>query len=148
MDLQTIQRRILNHYYRDYSAFHRGMLQIFWNGCTFNPCNDIWYQQCVVLKLCYMHIYEELKLQGLVTILPDDQFYDDCIIDGCMKNNHSITCFTSASTPTCHTIAQNYKKVNTFLDHYFSNYTDSFTFLSYPLCYVVEDYTAGMKGNE
>lgn len=95
-----------------------------------------------------MHIYEELKLQGLVNNLPDDQFYDDYIISGCKNNNQSITCFTSASTPICHTIAQNYKKVTNFIDHYFSNYTDSFTFLSYPLRYVIEDYTACMKVNE
>lgn len=142
MDLQTIQRRIVGNYYRSYSAFHRDMLQIFWNGCTFNPCSDIWYQQCVVLKLCYMHIYEELKAQGMVTNLPDDQLYDDSIIGGKMMENQSISCYTSASSSSCRTLAQNRKKVASFIDHYFGDYCDSFPLLSYPIRCVKEDYNA------
>lgn len=65
MDLQTITRRIESNYYNDFLTFHEDVLKIFHNGCTFNPCYDIWYQQCVVLKMCYMNIIESMKRSGL-----------------------------------------------------------------------------------
>lgn len=147
MDLQTVQRRILNNYYRDYSTFHRDVMQIFWNGCTFNPSNDIWYQQCVVFKLCYMHIYKELKAQGIVDCLPDSQLYDDSIIGGVKKEDGSISCYTSASSGTCHTIAQNHKKIEHFTNCYFGEYCGSDALLSYPLRLVTKDYNAGNEWN-
>lgn len=144
MDLQTVHRRITNHYYRDYSTFHRDILQIFWNGCTFNPCSDIWYQQCVVLKLCYMHIYEELCSQGIVDCLPEDQPYDDLIIRGEKEANHTVCCYTTASSPTCWTIAQNRKHIDQFVQKYFGDHEVSTTLVSYPLRRVTRDYAAGM----
>lgn len=66
MDLSTISRRIDANYYNDFSTFHQDVMKIFYNGCTFNPCNDIWYQQCVVLKTCYMNMVEGLEKAGLI----------------------------------------------------------------------------------
>ena len=34
MDLATVSRRVDSNYYGSFEAFHRDILQIFWNGCT------------------------------------------------------------------------------------------------------------------
>ena len=69
MDLSTLSRRVDSNYYTTYTAFHNDIIRLFRNGCTFNACCDIWYQQCVVLKLVYMHIYSDLLHSGLLNSL-------------------------------------------------------------------------------
>lgn len=90
-----------------------------------------------------MHIYKELKERGIVDGFPDSQLYDDSIIGGVKKEDESISCYTSASSTTCHTIAQNQKKIERFTNCYFEEYCGSDALLSYPLRLVTSDYTAG-----
>ena len=145
MDLATVSRRVDSNYYGCFEAFHRDILQLFWNGCTFNLHSEIWYQQCVVLKVCYMNIVKQLENSGILGMLQSpDESESDQVICGEMRDG-KIRCFTSSSSPTYHVLAKNGE---TFQTDYF-DIQSVYKFLNYPIRVAKRDYegSGASEGN-
>lgn len=144
MDLSTISRRIDAGYYTRYASFHEDMLRVFHNGCTFNPCHDIWYQQCVVLKLCYMHIYDSICQSGLLDKLNEVKGGSDETIVFAEKRDSGYISFTNASSTVHHVVTQNAKNHENFCQRYLTEEgTNSCPFLNYEIEEVLDSYVAG-----
>ena len=147
MDLSTISRRIDAGYYTNYSSFHEDMLRVFFNGCTFNPCHDIWYQQCVVLKLCYMHIYNSICESGLLDTLNAMEGPSDETLVLAEKRDSGFISFTNASSTVYHIVSQNSKNHDDFCQRYMTEEgPNSCALLSYELEEVIDSYAAGNSG--
>lgn len=143
MDLSTISRRIDANYYSNYTSFHEDMLRVFFNGCTFNPCHDIWYQQCVVLKLCYMHIYESICQSGLLDKLKNMDVSSKEAIVLVEKRENGFVGFTNASSTVNHIVSQDDKNLEVFCQQYVKEgQTKSCSLLSYDIQEVVDSYSA------
>ena len=144
MDLSTISRRIDAGYYTNYPSFHDDMLRVFFNGCTFNPCHDIWYQQCVVLKLCYMHIYNSICESGLLDKLNAMGGQSDETIVLAEKRDSGFISFTNASSTVHHIVSQNSKNHDDFCQRYMTEErTNSCPLLNYEIEEVIDSYSAG-----
>ena len=143
MDLSTILKRVNSGYYLHYGRFHADLLQLFWNGCTFNPCHDIWYQQCVVLKLCYMNIYHSLQASGVLQALADgqtDPTQGSFIVKGSKRDE--LLCFSSASSKRMKVVVQDRSACSAFEEKYFATTTPTFPLVRYPMKRVITSYEA------
>ncbi|KAK8821550.1 hypothetical protein WA556_001999 [Blastocystis sp. ATCC 50177/Nand II] len=143
MDLSTVLKRVNCGYYSRYGRFHADLLQLFWNGCTFNPCHDIWYQQCVVLKLCYMNIYRSLQTSGLLQALESNQtdpMEGSFIVRG--RKREELVCYGSASSKRVKVVVQNREARAAFEEKQFATRIPSFSLVRYPIKRVTTSYEA------
>lgn len=143
MDLSTVLKRVNCGYYGRYARFHADLLQLFWNGCTFNPCHDIWYQQCVVLKLCYMNIYRSLQTSGLLQALEANQTdptEGSVIVRG--RKREELVCYGSASSKRVKVVVQDRAARAAFEEKQFATRIPSFSLVRYPIKRVTTSYEA------
>lgn len=143
MDLSTVLKRVNCGYYSRYGRFHADLLQLFWNGCTFNPCHDIWYQQCVVLKLCYMNIYRSLQTSGLLQALESNQTdptEGSFIVRG--RKREELVCYGSASSKRVKVVVQDRAARAAFEEKQFATRIPSFSLVRYPIKRVTTSYEA------
>lgn len=136
MDLSTVSHRIDRNYYSSFEAFHRDMLAIFWNGCSFNPFHDIWYQQCVVLKVCYMNIVKQLEESGILDAIEAASRVESNQIVAAESRNGEVVCFSSSSTPSCRIVAKNSES---FKRNYFEIQNVQ-PLVNYPVRFVKRDF--------
>lgn len=139
MDLSTLSRRVDSNYYTTYPAFHNDMIRLFRNGCTFNACCDIWYQQCVVLKLVYMQIYSNLLRSGLLSTLQSANHSSQVI--SARRDGDSVSGFFDSSSEWLHVMAGK-EETNGFWSRYWGEGDGSFGLLGYRLLEVVEEFEA------
>lgn len=139
MDLSTLSRRVDSNYYTTYTAFHNDIICLFRNGCTFNACCDIWYQQCVVLKLVYMHIYSDLLHSGLLNSLQSQIPHSQVI--SVRRDGGSVAGFIESSSEWLHVMAGK-DETDAFWEKYWSDGNGSFSLLRYRLFEVTEDFKA------
>ena len=151
MDLSTVLKRVNNGYYSHYAPFHRDLLQLFWNGCTFNPCHDIWYQQCVVLKVCYMNIYQSLVDSGVVGALDCQEAEGSFIVKGEREGSFivkgeregtELRCYTTTSNSSIRVLENDDAPRNAFEAKYFAARPPSYALVRYPLRRVTQSYEA------
>lgn len=141
MDLSTVLKRVNSGYYSHYAPFHRDLLQLFWNGCTFNPCHDIWYQQCVVLKVCYMNIYQSLVDSGVVEALDCQEAEGSFIVKG-EKEGTALRCYTTSSSRSIKVLENDEAARSAFEAKYFATRPPSYSLVRYPLRRVTQAYEA------
>ena len=144
MDLSTLSRRVDSNYYSDYFTFHNDLLRLFRNGCTFNACCDIWYQQCVVLKLVYMQLFASLQRSGLLARLQPTSPSSQVV--AVKRDGDSLSGFSEGSSEWLHVIAKE-DATERFMTRYEGG-EGSFGLLKYRLLEATEEFEASEDDDE